>query len=418
MRRNWFSCLVLITLAFFPQCKLLQKPPAKVLTGLDVLIKSDFADIKGKRVGLVTNHTAIAKDGRHIADILHRAEGVALVALYSPEHGIRGKKEGGELLSQETDSSTGVPIYSLYGETKKPTHEMLKGVEVLLFDIQDVGARFYTYISTLSLAMEAAAENSVPFIVLDRPNPIGGQMVEGPLLQKEFKSFVGIHEIALRHGLTNGELAKMFNEEGWLQDSVKADLKVIKMQGWRRSDFFQETGLTWIKPSPNMTDPQTAIVYPGMGLLEASNISEGRGTPTPFLTVGAPWIEAEKLREQLLVQKVRDIEIDTVSYVPVDLPGTAMNPKYEGQRCYGLKLKVNDPHSFPAVEFGIRLLCAVRQLYPEKFVMNEGGMNLLSGDGEIYASIKRGAPADSIIAHCRQSVEKFVLLRQKYLLYN
>ncbi len=419
MRRNWHVFLILITITLLAHCRPSQKEaPTPVLTGLDVLIKSDFADLKGKRVGLVTNHTAIAKDGRHIADILVHAEGAKLVALFAPEHGIRGKKEGGELLHQETDSSTGVPVHSLYGQNNKPTAEMLKGIDLLVFDIQDVGARFYTYISTMSLAMEAAAENGIPFMILDRPNPIGGSIVEGPILEQEFKSFVGIHEIALRHGMTNGELARMFNDEGWLQNGAKAELRVIKMQGWQRSEFFTETGLLWIKPSPNMTDPQTALVYPGICLLEATNISEGRGTQTPFITIGAPWIDAALLLEKLQAQQANGVKMDTVSYVPADLPGTAMNPRYEGERCHGLSFYVDDPAVFPAVELGIRLLTSIRQLYPEKLSINEQTMNRLSGNAHIFAALTRGDSAESIITHCRQSVENFVKLREKYLLYN
>ncbi len=419
MRRNGYFCLILVVLTSFSQCKFLRKePPIKVLTGLDVLINSRFAEIKGKQIGLVTNHTAVTRDGRHIVDVLLGADGVKLAALYAPEHGIRGRIEGGQPLQQETDSSAGVPVHSLYGRNNKPSAEMLNGIELLMFDIQDVGARFYTYISTMSLAMEAAAENGIPFMVLDRPNPIGGALVEGPMLQPELKSFVGIHEIALRHGLTNGELAKMFNEEGWLRNGVRADLRVIPMQGWRRNEFFTETGLPWIKPSPNMTDPQTALVYPGMCLLEATNISEGRGTSAPFKTIGAPWIDAALLLRELRAQQVPGIKMDTVSFIPMDLPGTAMNPQYEGERCHGLRFYVEDAKVFPAVELGIRLLTTLRRLYPEKLSINEQTMNRLSGNAHVFAALTRGDTAESILTYCRQSVEKFYQLREKYLLYN
>jgi uncharacterized protein YbbC (DUF1343 family) len=247
-----------------------------VQTGLDLVVAGQFREFQGKRIGIITNHTGINQERRHIVDLFYEAEGVKLTALFGPEHGVRGDAEAGAKVAAGIDPKTGVPAYSLYGEIRKPTAEMLKNIDMLIFDVQDVGARFYTYISTMSLCMEAAAEAKIPFYVLDRPNPIG-DLVEGPVLDPAHRSFVGIHPVALRHGMTIGELAQMFNGEGWLTNgskdapqSVKADLHVIPMQGWRRNMLFDETGLPWISPSPNMTSPPPRCYILGC-LLEATN---------------------------------------------------------------------------------------------------------------------------------------------------
>ena len=262
--------LVLLSLA---AC---QKP---VVVGADVLIHQREDLIKGKRIGLVTNHSGLLANGEHIADALHQMSDVTLVALYGPEHGVRGDTTGP--LQNGTDPGTGVPVYSLYGATYKPTPEMLKGVEVLVFDIQDVGARFYTYISTLGNVMSAAAENHIPIIVLDRPNPVTGLYVDGPVLEDSLKSFVGYAPIPIAYGMTMGELAEMYNGEGWLDNGVKAELTVVRLQNWKRSMWYDQTGLRWVRLSPNMPTLNTAIPYTGTCLVEGINVSEGRGTDRP-----------------------------------------------------------------------------------------------------------------------------------------
>lgn len=389
-----------------------------VESGLDVLVASDYAVLKGKRVGVVTNHTAIDRQGRHIADLLHEAPGVTLSKLFAPEHGIRGTAEAGAQISSEVDAKTGVPILSLYGQTKKPTPEMLSDLDVLVFDIQDVGTRFYTYISTMALAMEAAAEQGIPFVVLDRPNPIGGTIVEGPVLEPEHRSFVGIHPIALRHGMTIGELARMFNGEGWLAGGKRAELTIVPMRNWRRAMSFAETDLPWVKPSPNIVSPTTAFLYPGIGLLEATNIAEGRGTTTPFEVCGAPWIDNARLLLALRAHSFPGLACDTVSFVPVDIPGMATNPKYEGERCKGLRLRVTDPTVFRAVDFGIHLLCAVRDLHGDRLVIRESGMRLMTGSTGVTAALMRGEPPQGIIASWQTDLQRFLELRKKYLLYD
>ncbi len=392
--------------------------PAQVESGLDVLVSSDCALLKGKRVGVITNHTGIDRKGRHIADLLHEAPGVTLSKLFAPEHGIRGTAEAGAEISSEVDAKTGVPILSLYGETKKPTPEMLRDLDVLVYDIQDVGARFYTYISTMALSMEAAAEQQIPFVVLDRPNPIGGTIVEGPVLAPENRSFVGIQPIALRHGMTVGELARLFNEEGWLAGGKKADLTVVCMKNWRRSMCFEDTGLPWVRPSPNIVTPATALLYPGIGLLEATNVAEGRGTQTPFEHCGAPWIDAGKLLGALRSYSFPGLEYDSTSFVPVDIPGMATNPKYEGQLCRGLRLRVTQPELFRAVDFGIYLIAAVRDLHPDKLIIRESGMRLMTGSTAVTAALMGGQAPEAIIASWAKELQQFLSLRQKYLLYD
>jgi uncharacterized protein YbbC (DUF1343 family) len=409
-------------------CFLLSSPPLHgqkkniVRTGLDVVVASGFSEFKGKRVGIITNQTGIDLERRHIADLFHEADGVQLVALFGPEHGIRGDIEGGAKITTRVDDKTGVTVYSLYGETRKPTPEMLKNIDALIFDIQDVGARFYTYISTMSLAMEAAAELKIPFYVLDRPNPIG-DLVEGPVLDMAQRSFVGIHPIALRHGMTVGELAQMFNDQGWLQtgpkkapQTIKADLRIIKMEGWRRDMLFDETGLPWVMPSPNMTSPVTALLYPGIGLLEATNFSEGRGTNSPFEKVGAPWADSKQLIEKLQ-NHFPGIYLRPIDFIPVDLPGKAMNPKFEGSGCRGLQLDITQPRAFHAVAFGVHLLCALQEKYPKKFVLNENRMARMSGQAWVGKMILAGKTPEAILARIEKETQAFRDLRVKYLLY-
>ncbi len=386
--------------------------------GIDVLIEEKLDLFSGKNVGVITNQTGVDSKGNHIIDLLHDSPAVQLVALFCPEHGIRGDVEGGFKVENNIDEKTGVPIFSIYGKTKKPTPDMLQGIDVLIFDIQDVGTRFYTFISTMSLCMEAAAENNIQFIVLDRPNPITGTMVEGPVLDVKYRSFVGIQPIALRHGLTVGELAKMFNKEGWLANGVKADLTVITMKNWKRNSFYDELGLNWIKPSPNMPSATTALLYPGLGLLETCNVSEGRGTIKPFINVGAPWLDNLALKKILERAHFPGIVIDTTSYIPVDMPGAAMNPKFEGEHCKGLIFKITDARIFPSVEFGINLIYEIKKRHPDKFKWkSERRMLIMFGNKETPQAINEAESIEKVIQTWQTELAKFKKIRQKYLLY-
>lgn len=395
-----------------------QSSSQQIKLGIDVLMESKLDLLKGKRVGVITNQTGVDSRGTHIIDLLYQAPDVALVALFAPEHGIRGDVEGGYHIDNQKDSKTGVPILSIYGTTKKPAPEMLKNIDVLVFDIQDVGTRFYTYISTMSLCMEAAAENNIEFIVLDRPNPITGTIVEGPVLEPEYKSFVGVHSIALRHGMTVGELALMFNEEGWLANSIKAKITIVPLKNWKRATWYGELGLKWIKPSPNMPSPMTALLYPGMGLLETCNVSEGRGTRRPFENIGAPWLDQLAITKIINEANIPGIKIDTTSFVPKDLPGASMNPKYEGQHCNGLFLTITDPHCFPSVAFGIHLMCAIKKLHPNIFNWNSSRSPLIMfGNDQTPEAIDKRKSPQEIIQSWQSQLEEFHKIRIKYLLY-
>ncbi|MEK7729042.1 MAG: DUF1343 domain-containing protein [candidate division KSB1 bacterium] len=400
---------------------------AQVLTGLEVVSAENFKIFQGKKIGLITNHTAVDRQGRHIADLIHQAPGVQLKALFGPEHGIRGAAEAGEKIVTQIDAKTGVPIHSLYGKTYKPTREMLAGLDALVFDMQDVGARFYTYISTMALALEAAAENDLEFYVLDRPNPISGR-VEGPVLETQYRSFVGIHAIALRHGMTIGELAQMFVGEGWAWrsslDSGAAQrpslawnkLRVVTLQNWSRQQFFHETQLPWIAPSPNMINEATALLYPGMGLLEGTNFSEGRGTSQPFELVGAPWLDSETVAA-LLRENLAGVEIETVTFTPQDLPGKAMNPKFEGELCHGLRFKIIAPEKVEAVKLGMALLWALQKTHPGKLAISEKRMARMFGAAWLREMLLAGADLQTLGQRLDRETEAFRALREKYLLY-
>jgi uncharacterized protein YbbC (DUF1343 family) len=410
MRKFIVLNLIAIALAFSQQ--------SRVKIGAEILIEKHLDLIKGKKIGIVTNHTGILPDGRHIVDVLNEIEGVKIVALFGPEHGIRGEVPDGKSISHGVDTKTGIPVFSLYGEVKKPTEEMLKDIDVLIFDIQDVGARFYTYISTMSYCMEACAEMGKKFIVLDRPNPIRGVYVDGPILEPRFKSFVGLHPIPVAHGMTVGELAKMFNDEGWLENGVKADLTVVKMENYSRRMWFDQTGLPWVKPSPNMMTLKTAIVYTATCFIEGTNVSEGRGTQHPFEWIGAPWIDGEKLAKELNYYKLPGVKFEPISFTPTDIEKVTVDPKYEGEKCGGVYLNVYDREKFEPVKVGVYILYALKKLYPDKFKWRTAGQDRLWGTDKVRLMIDEGKKPDEIIKTWEDDVKKFLSIRQKYLLYN
>jgi uncharacterized protein YbbC (DUF1343 family) len=328
------------------------RPAAK--TGIDVLVDEGFARLKGRKVGLITNHTGRAADGTPTIDLLHKAEGVKLVALFSPEHGIRGELD--EKVGDSVDAKTGLAVYSLYGERRKPTAETLKGIDTLVYDIQDIGCRFYTYISTLGLVLEAAKEHNLRVVVLDRPNPIGGVAVAGPIRDAGRGSFVAYHELPLRHGLTVGELAVLFNKER----DLKVDLDIVKVTGWKRGELFDRTGLTWRNPSPNMRHLAAALLYPGIGLLETTNVSVGRGTERPFEWIGAPWINGQKLAAELARR-----DLPGVRFVPVTR--TPTYSVHRGAACGGVDIIPIDWNAVRPVRLGLEIATVLRALYPDKW---------------------------------------------------
>lgn len=393
------------------------KASDRVKVGADVLLERQFDIIQGKRIGLVTNQSAVLADGRHLADALFENKKTKLVALFGPEHGIRGDAPDGRSVQHGRDSKTGLPIYSLYGKTTKPTDEMLKDIDILIFDIQDVGVRFYTFESTLSMAMEAAAERGIPFVVLDRPNPIRGTWIEGFVRLDSLTSFVGLHPTPIAHGMTVGELATMFNEEGWLKNGIKANLTVVRMEGWRRSMWFDESGLTWIKPSPNMATLKTAVVYPGTCLIEGTNLSEGRGTERPFEFLGAPFVKGTKWADALNSQKLPGVVFKAVTFTPQDIPNVANNPKHRGTACEGIALEVVDRNIYEPVRTAVYILSSAKKLFGEDFQWRTASIDRLAGTPVLRRSIDAGEPPQKIVEGWTTEVERFTKMRKKYLLY-
>lgn len=390
---------------------------AQVKSGADLLFEKHMNLIEGKRVGLVTNHTAVLSNGKHLADALHEDKRTTLVALFGPEHGVRGDAPAGDRIQDAVDSKTGVPAYSLYGAINKPTKEMLKGVDVLIYDIQDVGVRFYTYISTLSYAMEAAAEQNIPTIVLDRPNPIRGTWVEGFNRDDSLRSFVGLHPIVLATGMTIGELATMYNAEGWLKDGIRANLTVVKMEGWSRTMWYDQTGLKWLPPSPNIPTLETAILYPGTCLFEGTNLSEGRGTMRPFENIGAPYVDGAAWARTLNALNLRGVRFDPVEFAPKSIPTMATRPKRLGETCGGVMVKITDREVLEPVKVGVAMLVTVKKLYPDSLKWRERSIDRLSGTPKLRLAVDAGATTDEIVKMWRSDVEKFKKIREKHLLY-
>lgn len=360
---------------------------AQVLSGLDVLERSGFAALQGKNVGLITNHTSLNKDGANAVDVLHAAPGLRLTAIFSPEHGFRGTEEGGVYIESSTDPATGVPVYSLYGKGKqRPAPEMLKDLDILLFDIQDIGARFYTYLTTMGYAMEEAAKAGLPFMVLDRPNPIGG-LIEGPVLEPGLSFFTAYFPVPTRHGFTAGEMA-LFHK-----DNLKLDLSlsVIKLEGWRRDMFFDQTGLLWSNPSPNIRSVTAEVLYPGLGCFEASNVSVGRGTDIPFQWFGAPWMKAEKI-----AKKLNKAGLEGVKFSPLTLaPDKDM---YQGKDCPGVLINVTDKAAVRALDVFVHAAYWLREYNEKDFRLKEVEIRKMTGSSDLYAMLEKGRKPAEIIA--------------------
>jgi uncharacterized protein YbbC (DUF1343 family) len=373
-----------------------------VKTGIDVLEDADFAPLRGKRVGLITNQTGVDSRGRRTIDLLAGAQGVKLVAIFSPEHGIAGRAN--EEVASGTDAPTGLPIYSLYGETWRPTEKMLRGVDALVFDIQDAGVRFYTYITTMAYAMEEAALRGISFYVLDRPNPLGGLRVEGPVLDRDRLNFVGYFPMPVVHGMTVGELARMFNAE----NHIGADLHVIKMDGWHRRDTFQATGLKWIPPSPNLPTLEALLVYPGVEILQAGGVSVGRGTDKPFELLGAPWIRGAELARKLNARRIPVVRFGPVQFTP----GSGF---YKDVGCQGVAIHVTDRAALRPMPLGIELAAELTALYPDQF--DAAKLIALLGSQDTVARLEKGEAPSSIVRSWQPQLAAFRRMRAKYLLY-
>ncbi len=394
-------------------------PCAPVKTGAAALAERGFDLLDGKRVGLVVNHTARV-DTAHLIDLVFAAPNVELTALFGPEHGLRGLADAGEKVADGQDERTGVPVYSLYGETRKPTPDMLRGIDALVFDIQDIGARFYTYISTMGLAMQAAAEQGIPFVALDRPNPLGGNYVSGFMLEPGHTSFVGQYPIPMAHGMTVGELARMIRDHSMMEGLENLDLHVVEMEGWRRDMLWPETGLPWIPPSPNIPDFETALVYPGAVFFEATAASEGRGTRQPFVHVGAPWLDGQAAADSLNARGLPGVRFEAASFAPASIPGMASRPKLEGQSLEGIRHVLTDAQAFQPVETGIHVLAVFWEqaaAMQEEFVNRPAALARLAGTGRLLDLLQQDAPPETIAASWEREAAAFREARAASLIY-
>lgn len=406
IRVNFLATLLLALWSAYPVAAISDSMPEgrqRTLTGIDVLLRDGFTQLRGRRVGLITNHTGRSTDGHSTVGLLHAAEGVELVALFSPEHGLEGKLDIPEI-SDSQDRSTGMRVFSLYGETRRPTPGMLEGIDTLVFDIQDVGSRFYTYISTLGMAMEAAAGQGIRFVVLDRPNPINGEAVAGPLADPGREAFVAYHRLPLRHGMTVGELARMFRADKQLD----LELEVVALENWNRSDYFDATGLRWINPSPNMRSLAQATLYPGIGLLETTNLSVGRGTDTPFEVFGAPWLNGLDFAFEM-----NRLGLPGVVFIPLEF--TPAGSTFAGEPCGGVNVLVVDRARFEPVRTGLEIALQLRRQYPERWDM--AAFDRLLVHAQTFENVRAGQSFETIRAAWERELEAFRQHRAAFLIY-
>ncbi len=376
--------------------------PDRVQPGIEVLAAGGFAPLVGKKIGVITNHTGIDASGHSTLKLLLRAPGVQVRAIFSPEHGLSGQLD--EKIASGKDMATGLPVYSLYGSVKRPTPHMLRGLDALVYDIQDVGARYYTYITTMAYAMEAAAAGGLDFYVLDRPDPLTAADVQGPVLDSGLHSFIGYFPLPVRYGMTAGEMAQLFNRE----KAIGARLHVVRMAGYRRGAWFDETGLPWVNPSPNLRSLIEAILYSGVGMIESANVSVGRGTGTPFEVVGAPWISGDRLARYLSRRHIPGIAFTPVAFTPTANP-------YRHQRCEGVRLRLVDRAALNSPVLGVELAAALYRLYPTKFQIDRT-LSMI-GSREVLRAIKCGEDPNTIRQSWTPGLDRFRRLRARYLLY-
>lgn len=401
------AAIALLTVASAAQAP--ATAPAAVSPGVEQFLADVPAAVRGKRVGLITNHTGVDARGVSTIDRVFASRQVKLVALFGPEHGIRGTAADGAKISSGTDAKTRLPIFSLYGETRRPTRRMLANVDALLFDIQDIGARPYTYISTMGLAMQAAEEKGIPFVVLDRPNPIGGHIVEGNMLDTAFRSFTGMFPISIRHGMTAGELARMFHT----RFGIGADLIVVPMRGWQRDMWLDETGLPWVKPSPNIRRLETAIHYPGTVFVEATNLSEARGTDRALEQAGAPWLRARAVADSMNAMRLPGIRFEATR-----LTSARRAAKYPGQTLPAVRFVLTDRETYRPVSTAIRFIALVRRMHPTNFRWQERGAGLdrLAGTNELRTAIEAGR-LEELLRKWDAEAAAFGRIRGEFLLY-
>lgn len=382
--------------------------PTSVRPGVEVLLDDSLHLVAGRRVGLVTNHTAIDRQGRSAIDLLAENASLELVALFSPEHGIRGDAGAGDLIASGVDERTGLPIHSLYGETRRPTPEMLEGIEVLLFDIQDVGTRYYTYVYTMAYAMEAAGAQGIPFIVLDRPNPIRGDVVQGNVLDPRFATFVGMYPLPMRHGMTPGELARLYVGEF----GIEAEVHVVPADGWTRSASFDETGLPWVAPSPNMPSLESALAYPGTCLFEGTPLSVGRGTDRAFQWVGAPWLNGAALASALNLYGIAGVRFEEATFTP----SNAGDGKFEGQTVQGVRV-VPTSTDFDAPRAAVAMLIEAYRASGDDWSWNVAHFDRLAGTDALRLGIEAGEDLATLTEGWEASTSAFDARRGPYLIY-
>ena len=402
------SLLILLSLRAVYTPSHIESAASDFKLGNEVLLDSRLDELKNKNVALVTNQTGILPDGTHIIDAL-AAKGINVVKIFTPEHGIRGDEN-----YSNKDEKTGIPIVSIYGNNVKPSANDLSNVDVIVYDIQDVGARFYTYTSTMYYVIESAIENNKKLIVCDRPMIINPNYTDGFILESGFESFVGKIPTAICYGMTSGELAK------YLKDDIdyKSDiLEVISMQGYTRKTDYNDLNLKWVKPSPNMFFPSTAVVYPGTCFLEGTNVSEGRGTEKPFEYIGAPWCDGDKLAEVLNSYGLNGVEFESITFTPSEKI-SAYPPKFFGKQCYGVYIKVTDKNKFEAVKAGVAILVSMKKLFPEFSFNKDNYIDKLAGTDKLRKMVNSGDDYNSIISSWNDDLEQFKNLRSQYLLYN
>ena len=391
-----------------PQTPPTGQPEPEVRPGIEVFLADPPAAVRGKRIGLITNQTGVDRAGTLSIDRLAASDAVELVALFSPEHGIRGAADPGEKVASGTDERTGLPVHSLYGDTRKPTPEMLRGIEALVFDIQDVGSRTYTYVYTMALGMQAAAEARIPFVVLDRPNPVGGRVVEGNLLDTAFATFVGMYPIPVRHGLTAGELARLFHAEF----GVGAEPVVVPARGWRREAWFDGTGLPWVAPSPNIPRLESAIHYPGTVFFEGTNLSAGRGSSHPFEQAGAPWLDAPAIVREMNARGLPGVRFEAVDFTPAR-PGDG---KFDGVPLRGVRLVLTNRDAYRPVSTSLLLIEAIRRRHREDFRWAQSHFDRLAGTDRLRGAIEAGTLAEAL-REWDADAARFEAARRPYLLY-
>ncbi|MBK8660328.1 MAG: DUF1343 domain-containing protein [Ignavibacteriales bacterium] len=383
------------------------------VNGIDNFLQKEWNSVAEKRLGIVANHTAVTSDGKHLVDEIIFDKKGKITAVFGPEHGFRGVAAAGLKIDNTTDEKTGIPVFSLYGKTRKPTPEMLEGIDLMIFSIRDAGVRFYTYISTLYHVMEACGEAGITVWVLDQPNIIGGLYVDGPVVEDSLFSFVGITRLPIAHGMTIGEIGKYFQVDIKERKGINCNLNVVEMSGYYRESEFEETGVEWLDPSPNLRSVTATKVYPGTCLLENTNVSEGRGSDDPFLIFGAPFINNDKLLE--FIKQFPGIKsVEKIEYTPVESEA-AVKPKFMGEKCFGVRIRETSKE-FEAVKFGFYLLDHLNREYPDKFEIKERGFRIKSGRGDIQ-NLLTTKGWEAVVASWQEELRQFKELRSKYLLY-